>query len=205
MIPMEGKNLNRKNMKKYKWIIISCIAIIALAGIIEYSMGRLPLGPDRRFGWWDGNIYGSENSQRVFDAYSLTHVIHGFGFYLLLWLVARRLPFKYRFVAAVLLEAAWEVFENSPFIINRYRAETVNFGYTGDSILNSLCDVVMMCLGFWAAYKFKVWQSILTIIGIEVFLLLWVRDNLTLNIIMLIHPLDFIKNWQAQIAPSSFK
>ncbi len=192
-------------MKKYKWIIISCIAIIALAGIIEYSMGRLPLGPDRRFGWWDGNIYGSENSQRVFDAYSLTHVIHGFGFYLLLWLVARRLPFKYRFVAAVLLEAAWEVFENSPFIINRYRAETVNFGYTGDSILNSLCDVVMMCLGFWAAYKFKVWQSILTIIGIEVFLLLWVRDNLTLNIIMLIHPLDFIKNWQAQIAPSSFK
>ena len=192
-------------MKKYKWIIISCLAIIALAGVIEYSMGRLPLGPDGKFGWWDGNIYGAENSQRVFDAYSLTHVIHGFGFYLLLWLLARRLPAKYRFVAAVLLEAAWEVFENSPFIINRYRAETVNFGYTGDSILNSLSDVVMMSLGFWAAYKFKVWQSILTIIGIEIFLLLWVRDNLTLNIIMLIHPVEAIKNWQAQIAPSTLK
>lgn len=184
-------------MKQYKWVIISCLLVFIAVGLVEHFMGRLPLGPDGRFGWWDGNIYGAENSQRLFDAYSLTHVIHGFAFYLLLWLFARRLPVKYRLLSVVILEGAWEILENSPLIINRYRAETVNFGYTGDSILNSLSDIVMMALGFWAAYKFKVWQSVLAIIAIEIGLLLWVRDNLTLNLIMLIHPIDAIKNWQA--------
>ena len=188
-------------MKQYKWLIVAAIAMFIVVGVSEYFMGRLPLGPDSKFGWWDGNIYGSENSQRVFDAYSLTHIIHGFLFYLLLWIFARRLPAKYRLLAAVILEGAWEILENSPFSINRYRAETVNFGYTGDSILNSLSDIVMMAFGFFLAFRAKVWQSIIAVIIIELALLLWVRDNLTLNIIMLIHPIEAIKNWQAQIAP----
>jgi len=179
-----------------KKIIVVCVLVFVAVAVAEFFMGRLIFGPDGRFGLWDGNIYGAENSQRVFDAYSLTHIIHGFLFYLLLSLVARRLPVKHRFIAAVILEAAWEIFENSAFIINRYR-ETVTQGYTGDSILNSLSDIVMMSIGFWAAFKSKVWQSIAMVIGIELLLLWWVRDNLTLNIIMLIKPFDAIKNWQA--------
>jgi len=180
---------------------LSFILILAVVGITEHLMGRLALGPDGRFGWWDNNIYGSENSQRFADVYSFTHIVHGFMWYLVLWLIARRLPPKYRFIAAVIIEGAWEILENSPFIINRYRAETVNDGYIGDSILNSLSDILMMSFGFFLAYRFKVWQSILTVIAIEVGLLLWVRDNLTLNIIMLIHPVQAIKNWQAAVAP----
>ena len=166
-------------------------------------MGRSVFGPDGRFGWWDGNIYSSENSQRLFDAYSLTHIIHGFIFYFLLWLVARVLPVKYRLLAAVLLEGAWEILENSPFIINRYRSQTVSLGYTGDSILNSLSDIVMMSAGFLIAWRVKVWQSVLAIVAIELALLWWVRDNLTINIIMLIHPIEAIKNWQSagQVIP----
>jgi len=111
--------------------------------------------------------------------------------------VAKKLPARQRLIAAIILEGAWEVLENSSFIINRYREGTVSLGYTGDSILNSLSDIVMMALGFWAAYKFKVWQSVVAIIAIELALLWWVRDNLTLNLIMLIHPIEAIKNWQS--------
>jgi len=188
-------------IKKYKWIIISVVAVLAVVGLTEHFMGRLPLGPDGKFGWWDGNIYSSENSQRVFDAYSLTHIIHGFIIYLVLWVFARRLPAKYRFIAAVILEGAWEILENSPIIINRYREGTISLGYTGDSILNSLSDIVMMSIGFLLAWRFKVWASVLTVIAIEIALLLWVKDNLTLNIIMLIHPIDAIKNWQSAGQP----
>jgi hypothetical protein len=184
-------------IKKYKWVIISCALVFVAVGLAEHFMGRTAFGPDGKFGWWESSIHSSANSQRVADAYSLTHVIHGFIFYCLLWLVARRLPAKQRFIAAVILEGAWEILENSPFIINRYREGTVSLGYVGDSILNSLSDIVMMALGFWAAYKFKVWQSVLAVVAIEIALLLWVRDNLTINIIMLIHPIEAIKNWQA--------
>ncbi|HYV33632.1 MAG TPA: DUF2585 family protein [Candidatus Limnocylindria bacterium] len=183
--------------QEYKWVIVWLIVVLVVVAIAEHFMGRLTWGPDGRFGWWDGNIYSSENSQRVFDAYSLTHVIHGFGFYLLLWLVARRLPAKYRLVAAIILEGAWEVLENSPIIINRYREVTISLGYLGDSVLNSLSDILMMALGFLLAWRLKVWASVVTVIAIEIALLLWVKDNLTLNLIMLIHPIDAIKNWQS--------
>lgn len=190
-------------LKKYKRIVIPCLLVFVAVGLTEYFMGRSVFGPDGRFGWWDGNIYSSENSQRLFDAYSLTHIIHGFIFYFLLWLVARVLPVKYRLLAAVLLEGAWEILENSPFIINRYRSQTVSLGYTGDSILNSLSDIVMMSAGFLIAWRVKVWQSVLAIVAIELALLWWVRDNLTINIIMLIHPIEAIKNWQSagQVIP----
>ena len=184
-------------IKQHKWIILSCVLVFVIVAAAEFFMGRSGFGPDGRFGWWDGNIYGSENSQRVFDAYSLTHVIHGFLFYFFLWLVARKLSPKHRLIAAIVLEGAWEILENSPFIIDRYRNMTVNYGYVGDSVLNSLSDIVMMAIGFWVAWRAKVWQSVLAIVGIELLLLWCVRDNLTLNIIMLIHPVDAIKNWQA--------
>lgn len=183
-------------MNKYKWIIIICIAILALTAAIELGMGRLLLGPDGHFGFWEGNIWSSEQSQRLFDPYSITHIIHGLLFYFLLWLVARKLPKRYRFVIAVLLEALWEILENSSFIINRYRAATISLGYFGDSVINSLSDIVMMALGWLIASRTRVWVSVGAIIIMELGLLLLVRDNLTLNIIMLIHPVEAIKHWQ---------
>ena len=175
------------------------VVVLAVLAFIELHNGSLPWGPDGKFGWWDGDIYGSENSQRVADVYSFTHVIHGILIYLGLWIVARRVPAKYRFVAAVVLEAGWEILENSPIIINRYRAETISLGYVGDSVLNSVVDIVMMAIGFIIAKTARIWVSVLLVVGIEVGLLFWVRDNLTINIIMLVHPIEAIKTWQAAI------
>jgi len=188
-------------LRRHRWIIGGFIAIMAVMAGIEYGFGRSPLGPDGRFGWWDNNIWGSENSQRVADVYSFSHVIHGMLFYGGLWLFARELPVRYRFLIALLLEAGWELLENSPIIINRYREATIAQGYVGDSILNSSCDVLMAVLGFWLANRLKLWVTIALILVMEIGCLLWVRDNLTLNILMLIHPFETIKVWQAAGQP----
>jgi hypothetical protein len=182
---------------RHRWVIGGFIAIIGVMAVIEYGFGRSPLGPDGRFGWWDNNIWGSENSQRVADVYSFSHIIHGMLFYGCLWLFARELPIRYRFLIALLLEASWELLENSPIIINRYREATIAQGYVGDSILNSSCDVLMAGLGFWLANRLKLRVTIVLILVMEIGCLLWVRDNLTLNILMLIHPFETIKAWQA--------
>ena len=156
------------------------------------------MGPDGKFGFWDGNIWGSENSQRVADAYSFSHIIHGLVFYWFLWLVARKVPVKYRFIMALFLEAGWELLENSPIIIDRYRAATIAQGYVGDSVLNSLSDVLMAGLGFFIARISKVWVSIFLLILMEVGCLFWIRDNLTLNIVMLAYPIETLKVWQSE-------
>jgi len=185
-------------IKKHRFIILSCLVVFALVATIELYSGRSPLGPDGAFGWWDGDIWSSENSQRVADAYSFSHIIHGMIFYGFLWLVARRLPMKYRFLIALLIEAGWELLENSPLIINRYREATIALGYVGDSVLNSVCDVAMAAIGFVIARFTKVWIVIAMIIVMEVGCLLWVRDNLTLNVIMLVSPSESIKQWQGE-------
>lgn len=125
-------------------------------------------------------------------------MIHGMLFYGILWLVARRLPAKYRFLIALLIEAGWELLENSPLIINRYREATIALGYVGDSVLNSVCDVGMMALGYLFARFTRVRVVVATIIILEVGCLLWVRDNLTLNVLMLVHPIPSIKAWQSE-------
>jgi len=187
-------------MKHYRWIIVAVLAVFFIAGYTEYSMGRLPWGPDGKFGLYSSDVWSSEQSQRVMDPYSPSHFIHGMLFYGLLWLVARRVPMKWRFVMAIALEAAWEVLENSPLIINRYRAFTISLGYEGDSILNSMSDIVFAGLGFWFAFKQSLKVSVATIVVLELFTLWWVRDNLTINIIMLLKPLEAIKQWQLQVA-----
>ena len=161
-------------------------------------MGRPPLGPDGKFGWWEGNIWSSENSQRLADAYSFSHIIHGLLFYGFLWLVARRLPVKYRFLIALLIEGGWELLENSPLIINRYREATIALGYVGDSVLNSVCDIAMMSIGFLIARLTRLWIIVALIIAMELGCLWWVRDNLTLNVLMLTHPVQSIKVWQSE-------
>jgi hypothetical protein len=197
-------NMNIKNfLIKHRFVILSTIIVCAVTGLIELYTGRSLFGPDGKFGWWDGDIWSSENSQRVADAYSYSHIIHGMVFYGLLWLIAVKLKLpqfvmKYRYLVALLLEAGWEILENSPIIINRYREATIAQGYVGDSVLNSVCDVGMIIIGFLIARYAKVWMTILLIIAFEVGCLFWVRDNLTLNVLMLVHPVESVKVWQAE-------
>ena len=148
---------------------------------------------------WLGRLLICEcpgNSQHLADWYSFSHIIHGFLFYGFLHLVARKLPVRTRLVLALIIEAVWEVLENSPIIINRYRAATIALDYVGDSVINSMMDIAFTALGFWVARKIKLWHSVALIILMEGFVGYVVRDNLTLNIIMLIYPSEAIKTWQ---------
>ena len=177
-------------------LVLAILAVVVATAAIEAWMGRLPLGPDGRFEWVELDIWSSGQSQRVLDPYTLSHILHGFLFYGLLWLMARRLPIEWRFFGAIVLEAAWEILENSPIIIDRYRAVTIAQGYVGDSILNSLSDVFMAALGFLLAWRLTVRTSVALIVATELIMLALIRDNLTLNIVMLAFPIEAIRVWQ---------
>jgi hypothetical protein len=143
------------------------------------------------------HVNSQHNSQHVFDPYSFSHLLHGFVFFGLLWLFRRRLSLSVRAALAATIEIGWEMLENSPLIINRYRAATVSLGYAGDSIANSLGDIASFVLGFYLARKLGLWRSVIIFIVVELVMLWLIRDNLALNVLMLLWPIDAIRKWQA--------
>jgi len=173
------------------------LGLIAVQAVVEHAMGRVTICTCGYVKFWEGEVNSSGNSQHLTDWYSFSHLIHGFGFYLLFWLVGRRWPIGLRFLAALTLEISWEMIENSSLIIDRYRAETISLDYYGDSIINSVSDTLMAVVGFWLAYYLPVTVIVALTIAMEVGVGYAIRDNLTLNIIMLIHPVPWIKAWQS--------
>ena len=161
------------------------------------AMGRNPICTCGSVELWVGGRNSAKTSQMLADWYSLSHIVHGLLFYAALWLVARRWPIEWRFVVALIVEAAWEVTENTPLVIDRYRATTAALGYTGDSVVNSLSDILMMALGFLAARKLPLWAALLLLLALEIIPLCAIRDNLTLNVWALIAPNPALQAWQA--------
>lgn len=185
----EGKLIQRNTL-------IACLAIFAVATVFLLFQGRVWWCQAGDLTPWSWDIWTTHNSQHIVDPYAFTHVLHGVLEFWLLGLVFGRIPVAWRFVMAIAIEAIWEVAENSSFIIERYRTVTLSLDYFGDSIINSLADIVCCATGFGLAKRLGFLRSLILFVATEVMLIFWIRDSLVINIIMLIYPIEALKVWQ---------
>ena len=192
---MSAAGLFDSGSSSRRWLIGAIVLFLLQVTILSF-MGRIPICECGYVKLWEGGVNTSGNSQHLSDWYTPSHIIHGFLFYGLGWLVMRRAPLTAKLSLAVLIEAAWELLENSPLIIDRYRTATMALGYSGDSIINSAMDTVFMALGFFAASRLPAWVTVAIAIFFELLTGYIIRDNLTLNVLMLIWPVDAVRVWQ---------
>ncbi len=182
--------------RSHFYALIAIAAVVALTTVQLRLQGRLWWCACGGWNIWSGDVWSSHNSQHLLDPYSFTHVLHGVIFCGLLKRLFPRWQPIWRLLAAVVVECLWEIVENTDFIINRYREATMSLDYFGDSVINSLGDILTCTLGFLLARRIGIWRSVVFFLVTEVILLFWIRDNLFLNIVMLVHPFDAIKAWQ---------
>ncbi len=182
--------------KHQTYWFIACLCVLIAQIVAEYLMGRTPICTCGYVKLWEGTVNSSGNSQHMSDWYTPSHIIHGFLFYGLSHLVLRGKPIAMKLLLALVIESGWELLENSPIIIDRYRTATISLDYYGDSILNSAMDTVFMVLGFFFAWRAPVWLTVTIAIFFEIFTGYMIRDNLTLNVLMLVWPLEAVKTWQ---------
>ncbi len=175
------------------WIII---ILVALQAVVLFFFGQPGICECGYVKVWEGDVASSGNSQHLTDWYTFSHIIHGFLFYLLLWLVFPKMPVWKRLLIAMGIEIGWELLENTPMVINHYRQQALAQGYTGDSIINSVFDTLAMMLGFFMARKWPVWSIVAIGVGLEVFTGMMIRDGLALNVLNLIHIFPGVAHWQ---------
>lgn len=178
------------------WPWLAIVAVLALAVYLLHNQGRLWICACGQIYLWVSDTWSSDNSQHWLDPYSFTHLLHGLVFFCLLAWGLPRLSLLWRLWLAILIEALWEVVENSELVIQRYREATAALGYQGDTVINSLGDILVCGVGFWLAFYLGFRRSLALFVITEIVLTLWIRDSLILNIIMLIYPIEAIKAWQ---------
>lgn len=195
-MPENPNNLLSFNSKKdyLPWILI--FAIVILVAFLLRNLGRVWWCKQGDYAPWSWSVLSAHNSQHIIDPYTFTHILHGVLFFWIASLIFGKLPIVWRLLIAISFESAWEVAENTNAVIQRYREATISLDYFGDSIINSLADIFSFAFGFWLANKIRFWLSLAFFVVIEIILLFWIRDSLILNIIMLLYPLEAIKNWQ---------
>ncbi len=192
---MKTNLFNFETRRDYmSWILM--LGVMLAAMLTLWLEGRVWWCQAGDYSPWAWEIWSRHNSQHLIDPYSFTHILHGILEFWLIGLIFKRVPLVWRLLIAIVIEGSWEVAENSSFVINRYREATISLDYFGDSIINSISDILCCATGFVIAYKLKFWRSLFLFVATEIVLIFWIHDSLIINIIMLFYPIEAIKQWQ---------